>query len=229
MQKMDIIESVNWGILLLVVGVGLVASLFAMVWPYLHPESPFWAQQRLVELLRTWERVRDLNATVIIRRPGEPPLRVRLFYLAGAAARLEVEEPSELAGEVYTLRPAEEDWIFVHFRPRLSLGLEARFSPAEVEALFAPFALGKGEVRWVNEVSFVLRGLTGPFRDAEVHVGGEFSLPQRIILREPQGHFMELQVIALEVNQGMELRDLLILDPFPTRWIRIPTLSAPGA
>lgn len=229
MQDLVIIVFVNWGILLLVLGVGLGAALVTVFWPYLHPESPLWAQQRLSELVRTWEGVRDLKAAVTVLRPGEPLLRVRLFYLAGAAARLEVEEPPELAGEVYTLRPVEEGWLFVHLRPRLALGLEARFPEAELKALFSPFAQTKGDVRWLEDNAFVWRGQIGPYHEAEVHLGGEFSLPQRVILREPEGTFTELQISWLGINEGMELRELLILDPFPTRWIRIPVLPAPGA
>ncbi|MFN3346809.1 MAG: hypothetical protein ACK42E_03240 [Candidatus Bipolaricaulaceae bacterium] len=219
----------NWGILLLVVGAGLVAALIGLFWPYLNPESPFWAQQRLLELVRTWGEVRDLKAAVTVLRPGEPLLRVRLFYLAGAAVRLEVEEPPELAGEVYTLRPVAEGWLLVHLRPRLALGLEARFSDAEFKALFSSFAQAQGDVRWHEGNAFVWRGQIGPYHQAEVHVGGEFSLPQRIVLHEPEGTLTELQISWLGVNEGMELRELLILDPFPTRWIRIPVLLAPGA
>ncbi|MCS7240979.1 MAG: hypothetical protein NZ651_07035 [Candidatus Bipolaricaulota bacterium] len=228
-RKRVIIVFVNWGILLLVLGVGLAATLFAALWPYLNPESPIWAQQRLAELVRTWERVRDLEAQVTLLRPGEPRLRVRFLYLAGAAMRLELQEPPELAGEVYTLRPVEGGWLFVHFRPRLDLGLEARFSLAELETLLSPPVWGKGEVRWLNEAAFVLRGWSGPFQEAEVYLEGELRLPKRVILREQGGAFVELQIAWVAVNQGLGLRELLILDPLPSRWIRIPSLPASGA
>ncbi len=228
-QKPVIIAFVNWGVLLVVLGAGLVAALAAVLWPYLNPESPLWAWQRLAELVRVWEGVRDGQAALTVLRPGEPLLRLRLVYLAGAAVRLEVEEPPELAGEVYTLRPVEGGWLLVHLRPRLALGLEARFTEAEIRSLLFAFSPGKGEVRWLDGNSFIWRDSLGPYQEVEVHTGGEFSLPQRIILREPAGTFTELQISWLGVNEGLELRELLILDPFPTRWIRIPVLLAPGA
>jgi len=227
--KRDIIALVNWSVLLLVLGVALAAAVVAALWPYLSPESPLWAQQRLAEVWRAWERVRDLRAGVTVLRPGEPPLRLRLLYLAGAAVRLELEEPLELAGEVYTLRPVEGGWLFVHFRPRLELGLEARF-PLEALETFLSLSPREGvEVRWPKESTFVLRGLAGPFSEVEVQTAGDFSLPERVVLRGGQSAEVEVRVVVEAVNAGLELRELLSLDPLPTRWIRIPALPAPGA
>ncbi|MEN3010988.1 MAG: hypothetical protein ABDI20_08545 [Candidatus Bipolaricaulaceae bacterium] len=219
----------NWGLLLLVLGVGLAAALFVALWPYLNPESPLWAQQRLAEVVRTWEQVRDLEAHLLILRPGEPRLAARLLYLSGAAVRLEIEEPPELAGEVYTLRPVEGGWLLVHFRPALALGLERRVAPQELQALWPLAPGGRAEVRWIQDAAFVLRPAQGPFAEVEVHLEGELRLPTRVLLRAAEGGSVEVRATVRGINRGLELRELLSLDPFPTRWIRIPALPAPGA
>lgn len=218
----------NWGVLLFVLGLGLAALVVSSLWPQLNPGGELLAWQKLEELWRTWEGVQDLRASVEVRREGEPTLRCSMLFLAEAAVRLELQEPPELAGEVYALRPVAEGWLLVHFRPALGLGLEARFSGEELASLY-PWRPQSLKVRWLDENTFLLSGLGGEFEELEVHTAGDFRLPSRIFLRKKDGTAMEIRLENVEVNSGLELRELLILDPLPTRWIQIPTPLVPGA
>lgn len=213
----------NWGTLLLVLAVVLVGAAF--LWPYLIPDENQRALQRLNEVLQTWNGVRDLQAEVSVLKPGEPALRLTLLYLAGLAVRLEVNEPEELRGEVYALRAVPEGWLLVHFRPTLSLGLEARFPAEALGQILTEFALlspTKIRASWPKEDVLWITGSLGPFAAAELELGEIFSLPQRILLSEAEGGTLEVKVQDLRVNEGLGLRDLLLFDPLPTRWIRIP-------
>ncbi len=214
---------VNWGTVLLLLAAVLVGAAF--LWPYLIPDENQRALQRLTEVLQTWNGVRDLQAEVIVLRPGEPALRLGLLYLAGLAVRLEIKEPEELQGEVYALRAVPEGWLLVHFRPGLSLGLEARFPAESLGRILNEFVVPspkRVQASWPREDVLRLIGPFGPFAAAEIVLGQNFLLPQRVLLSEADGETMEVQVQNLRVNAGLELRDLLLLDPLPTRWIRIP-------
>lgn len=209
-----------WSVLLLLALVGIGVGLFG---PYLLPSEDQRALQRLNEVLQIWAGVQDLEARLTIRRPGEPALKIRLLYLSGLALRLEIEEPEGLAGEVYALRTISEGLLLVHYRPKLALGLEARFPSEELAALiFEGNPSSTIKVSWPKEDVLRLRGLSAPFSQADLYLAGEFQLPHRIVATSPDGVITELEVEELQVNRGLELRDLLLLEPLPTRWIQIP-------
>lgn len=220
----------NWGIVLILVGAGLLlGALF--LGPYLFPNEDQQALQRLVEITRVWAGVQDLRAELIVAKPGEPTLHLEVLYLSELAVRLEIVEPPELKGEVYALRPLPEGWLLVHFRPNLSLGLEARFGGNALSELlggFGALSLDKIRVAWPEENVARITGLTGAFSTVEIEFGPDFSLPKRILATDRQGQTIEVRMEKATVNSGLELRELLILEPFPSRWIRIP-IPAGGA
>ena len=214
----------NEWLLLLLVGAGLILGIFALG-PYLQPNPELQARQRFLELVRTWEGIRDLRAEIGVARPGEPRLNFSLLYLAGLALRLEIQEPEELRGEVYALRAVPEGWLLVHFRPKLGLGLESRFSDQALTRLlseFEGFSPEKAKIIWPEENVVRFAGLPGIFTEAELQLDPETNLPTKILLKDRTGNPLELAVEKAEVNVGLELRELLLLDPFPTRWIQIP-------
>jgi hypothetical protein len=214
---------VNWWTVFLILTLALVGAAF--LGPRLLSDENQRAWERLNEVIRAWEGIRDLQAEVILLRPGEPALHVQLLYLAGLAVRLEIKEPEELAGEVYALRAVPEGWLLVHSRPKLSLGLEARFPEDALGKVLGELgfpSLGKSKVTWPKENAFQITGLAGPFTTVEVEIGENFSLPNRIVILGDNGQRIEIQVHNAQVNKGLELRDLLLLEPLPTRWIPIP-------
>jgi hypothetical protein len=215
---------VNGWLLLLLVGAGLILGIFALG-PYLQPNPELQARQRFLEVMRTWEGIRDLRAEIGVLRPGEPRLNFSLLYLAGLALRLEIQEPEELRGEVYALRAIPEGWLLVHFRPKLGLGLEAHFPDQALTWVlsdFEGFSMEKAKITWPEENVVRFEGLSGAFAEAELRLDPETKLPVKILLKDRAGNPLELSVEKAEVNVGLELRELLLLDPFPTRWIRIP-------
>lgn len=214
----------NLWLLILLVGAGLILGVFALG-PYLQPNPELLARQRLLEVVRVWEGIRDLRAEIVVLRPGEPRLIFSVLYLTGLAIRLEIQEPEELRGEVFALRAIPEGWLLVHFRPNLGLGLEARFPDQALKAVlagFEGFSLERAKIRWPQENVVRFEGLPGAFAEAELTLHPETSLPARISLKDRAGNPLDLVVEKIETNTGLELRELLLLDPFPTRWIPIP-------
>lgn len=219
----------NWGTILLVLAAVLVGAAF--LWPSLFPDENQRALQRLNELIQTWNAIRDLQGELTILRPGEPVLKLNVLFLAGLAVRLEITEPEELRGEVFALRAVPEGWLLVHSRPSLLLGLEARFPTDFLSQMLAELGGASPEklrFSWPKEEVLRITGLSGPFTAVEIEVGENFRLPQKILAFEASGQTLEVQVEGVRVNEGLELRDLLFLDPLPTRWIRIP-IPAGGA
>lgn len=219
----------NWGTILLVLAAVLVGAAF--LWPSLFPDENQRALQRLNELIQTWNAIRDLQGELTILRPGEPVLKLNVLFLTGLAVRLEITEPEELRGEVFALRAVPEGWLLVHSRPALSLGLEARFPTDFLSQILAELDGASPEklrFSWPKEEVLRISGLSGPFTAVEIEVGENFRLPQKILAFEASGPTLEVQMEGVRVNEGLELRDLLFLDPLPTRWIRIP-IPAGGA
>lgn len=219
----------NWGTILLVLAAVLVGAVF--LWPSLFPDENQRALQRLNELIQTWNAIRDLQGELTILRPGEPVLKLNVLFLAGLAVRLEITEPEELRGEVFALRAVPEGWLLVHSRPALSLGLEARFPTDFLSQMLAELGGASPEklrFSWPKEEVLRISGLSGPFTAVEIEVGENFRLPQKILAFGASGQTLEVQMEGVRVNEGLELRDLLFLDPLPTRWIRIP-IPAGGA
>lgn len=219
----------NWGTILLVLAAVLVGAAF--LWPSLFPDENQRALQRLNELIQTWNAIRDLQGELTILRPGEPVLKLNVLFLAGLAVRLEITEPEELRGEVFALRAVPEGWLLVHSRPSLSLGLEARFPTDFLSQMLVELGGASPEklrFSWPKEEVLRITGLSGPFTAVEIETGENFRLPQKILAFEASGQTLEVQIQGVRVNEGLELRDLLFLDPLPTRWIRIP-IPAGGA
>jgi hypothetical protein len=224
MPKNWVGSGVNGWTLLLLLLAGLALGLLVLA-PHFRTDENQRALQKLNEVLTTWATaVQDLRAEVRVTRPDEPTLHATVLYLAGLAVRVELKEPKELAGEVYALRAVPEGWLLVHFRPGLLLGLEARFSPETLGKLLGAWGETpkRMKVTWPAVDTVRLSGLSGPFPTVEIQLGEPFSLPKRIFLWDERGHRTEMVMDNLIVNGGLELRELLLLDPFPTRWIRIP-------
>lgn len=213
----------NWWTVLLVLILALAGAAF--LWPRIVPDENQRAQELLNEAIRTWAGLRDIQAEIVLLKPGEPALRLQVLYLAGLAVRLEVKEPEELAGEVYALRAVPEGWLLVHSRPKLALGLEARFPETALGRILEEFgnpSWEKLKVRSPKENTLEISGLTGAFTAMEIELGETFLLPNRVVIITNGEERLEIKVQNLEVNKGLELRDLLLLDPLPTRWIPIP-------
>ncbi len=203
----------------------------ALLGPYFVPDENQQARQRLEERLQAWTGIQDLQAEMEVLRAGEPALRLKVLALVGLAVRLEIHAPQELAGEVYALRAVPQGWLLVHFRPALSLGLEARFPENALVQLLGGLGtadLRKVQVSWPEENVVLLSGLSGPFPNVEIHFGLAFALPERVVATDAHGQRVEVWFGELQINQGLELRELLLLDPLPNRWIPIP-IPAGGA
>lgn len=240
---------VNGWVVVAVLLLGGVLALAPTVWSWLDPASPARTVERLFVVLSSWNGIRDLVAHVVLRGvEGETAARVT--FLAPANLRLDVLAPESLAGTVFALRPVGEEWLFVHYRPGMDLGIEARIAAQELtESLHLPAlaeveeSLRRGEV----QVSYVpaggladptfdeydLGGLPGPFPRIVLRVDPPTSLPRGVALyadlaetptltievardpgaADPTGEWL------MEVNTGLELRDVFRLDPLPHRWL----------
>jgi hypothetical protein len=149
-------------------------------------------------VLSSWNGIRDLVAHVVLRGvEGETAARVT--FLAPANLRLDVLAPESLAGTVFALRPVGEEWLFVHYRPGMDLGIEARLAAQELtESLHlpAPAEVGEGLRRGEIQVSYApaagqasptldeydLVGLPGPFPRIVLRVDPPTSLPRGVAL-----------------------------------------------
>lgn len=233
---------VNLWVVVGILVLGAALALGPSVLSWLDPESPARAAARLIEVVSSWNRIRDAAAGVIVRGP-EGEVRLNVAFLAPASLRITVEEPPALAGTVFALRPVGEEWIVVHHRPDLELGIEVRLSPekwAEViqELLPAklPTALRRGEIRVTYTVSseseaFDVRGLPGAFPRVRLWMDAVTLLPWLVELYTDPDAPPEVELVvppgptgirAIAVNRGLELRDLFALDPYPTRWLVSP-------
>ncbi len=227
-----------------VLGVLLLGAALALgpgVLSWLDPQSPARAAGRLLEVVSSWNAVRDATARLIVRGP-EGETRVHVRFLVPASIRVALEEPQPLAGEVFALRPVGEEWLLIHHRPNLDLGVEVRLpaeklsewiqgpTPAELAA-----ALRRGAIRVTHTPGpeadlFDIQGLPGTFPRAKLAVDRATLLPWKLELyrdvRAPPA--LEVEVAEgpggreIAVNRGLELRDLFLLDPYPTRWLAAP-------
>lgn len=228
---------------LLVLGVvllGLAVALGPAALSWLDPLSPARAAGRFLAVVSSWNGVRDFRAELVVRGGGQE-IQLNVLFLAPASVRIEVLSPPALGGEVFALRPLPGGtWLFVHHRPNLEVGVEARLSPEELGLpLFLPAA---GELRdglrqgrigvayapgGAEGDRFDLRGLPGPFPRVELAVDPATLLPWRVRLyRDPGGsQALEIEVAIknksrqLQVNTGLELRDLFQLSSPPRRWL----------
>ncbi|MCX7750340.1 MAG: hypothetical protein N2320_02055 [Candidatus Bipolaricaulota bacterium] len=223
-----------------VVLLGLAVALGPTVASLFDPLSPARAAGKFLEVVGVWGGVRDIRTELVLRGDGGEA-RVAVLFLAPAALRIEVLSPGEAAGEVFALRPTPGgEWLFLHHRPRLGVAVEARLPGLGGSALFpAPeelrAGLREGRIRvayapGTDGEGFDLRGLPGPFPRAELWVDPGTLLPWRARLyRDPDGPpALEVEVPlkegsrSLQVNTGLELRDLFQLEPAPRRWLLAP-------
>lgn len=179
-------------------------------------------------------------------RGAEGETRARVLFLVPANLRLDVLAPSSLVGEVFTLRPVAEEWLFVHYRPKVDLGIEARIPAKDLETslkLPTPAQLWDGLRQGRISVTYLpaslngaksgdefdLQGLPGQFPRIVLRVDPATQLPREVNLYPDPGlpPTIEIEVRQLTVNTGLELRDVLRLDPSPRRWLS-PTLTPEG-
>lgn len=219
-----------------------VLALAPVVASWLDPSSPARAAERLLAVLNAWGGIRDFVAQVAVRG-AEGETLGRLLFLAPDNLRLDIVAPATLAGESFALRRVAEGWRFVHYRPALGVGIEAQIRDKELADLLALPSLAQlgDSLRW-NRIhvtyvpaatdsatrpardAFDITGVPGTFERIVLHVEPTTQLPQEVILyRDPTGPpSLEVEVRNLEVNTRLELRDVFLLDPPPSRWISAP-------
>ncbi|MFH1610088.1 MAG: hypothetical protein ABID40_05635, partial [Candidatus Bipolaricaulota bacterium] len=187
----------SWPVMVGVLLLGGLVALAALVWPWLDPLSPARATEKLLAVLSTWNGVRDFAAQVAVRG-AEGETLARILFLTPGNLRIDVLAPEGLAGEVFALRPVSEGWLFVHYRPWIDLGIEARILASELESsLNLPTmaqtleGIRRGQVR-VSYVpaptdnafgaspgdEFDVRGLPGQFPRIVLRVDPATSLPR---------------------------------------------------
>lgn len=220
--------------------VGGVLALAPAVWSWLDPLSPARAAERVLAVLNTWNGIRDFVAQVAVRGP-EGEILARVSFLTPAHLRVDILAPEGLADETFALRPVPEGWLFVHHRPWIDLGIEARIRADELEhALNLPTVaqlwegLRRGRIRasylpappgdalgFPPSDEFDLSGVPGPFPRVVLRVDPASLLPRDVLLyaEATETPALEIHVHQLMVNVGLELRDLFRLDPPPTRWL----------
>ncbi|MCR4392371.1 MAG: hypothetical protein NUV94_06295 [Candidatus Acetothermia bacterium] len=227
-----------WWLILTVGILGALVGLTVMLWPLIEPLAPDRPAGKLLALLDTWAGVRDLSARVALRRSGEHELEVRLLYLSNWALRADLLAPEEVAGEIYALRPVPDGWLLVHYRPRIDLGIETRLTSANLEALLPTISLdqlrlavrlGQVKVTAPEEGTLEVQGRLGAAHRVLLRLEETTGLPREIVLFSAQGdELLHISILELTINPGVELRDLLSLDPLPGQWLR-PGLTPPGA
>lgn len=234
--------------LVVAVVLGGLVALVALVWPWLDPLSPARIADRLVAVLNAWNGVRDFTAHVAARG-AEGETLADVLYISPGNLRVDVLAPQGLTGTVFALRPVPEGWLFVHHRPWLDLGVEVRIPAEQIENALHLFnvpqllrGIREGHVRVAYapaptgnapEASpsdeFDIQGLPGQFPRIMLRVDPITLLPREIHLyTKPAGEpTITIEVRALAVNTGLELRDLFRLDAPPGRWLR--PVASPGA
>jgi len=182
-------------------------------------------------------------------RGGKEETLARVLFLSPGNLRIDVLAPEGLAGEVFALRPVAEGWLFVHYRPWIDLGIEARIPASKLEnSLGLPTMVqilegirrGRVHVSYVpaqtdiafGEASsdeFDVRGLPGEFPRIVLRVNPATGLPREVHLyADPTGQpTLEIEARNVTVNAGLELRDLFRLEPQPSHWLR--PAPSPGA
>ncbi|GAB4306691.1 MAG: hypothetical protein Kow0097_06410 [Candidatus Bipolaricaulota bacterium] len=222
-----------------------VLALAPVVASWFDPSSPARVVERLLLVLNTWGGIRDFVAQVAVRG-AEGEILGRLLFLAPANLRLDVLAPGTLAGESFALRPVDEGWLFVHHRPALDLGIEARITSDDLTDLLAlppPSEVWEGLRRNQIRVAYVpaptsnaarppsdefdITNLPGRFPRIVLQVDPSTQLPREVTLYQDPGGppSIEIEVRHLAVNTRLELRDVFLLDPPPSRWL---TPTPPG-
>lgn len=236
----------GWLIVAVLLLAGAVA-LAPTVWSWFDPTSPARAVERLLGVVSAWNGIRDLTAKVTVRG-AEGETVARVMFLAPASFRLDVLAPQSLAGTVFALRPIADGWLFVHYRPTTRLGIEARLAPPDLEkyvglpmpsqlvdglrrgqirVAYRPAAAGDAQAR-PRADEFDLFGLPGAFPRLTLRVDPANSLPLGVALyanpAQPPTVTIDLAATdqgweLFEVNTGLGLRDLFLLNPVPHRWL----------
>lgn len=235
----------NAWVVVAVLLLGGALALAPVVWAWLDPLSPARSVERLLAVLSAWNGIRDIDARKVLLRGADEEIQVRLVFLAPANFRLEVDSPRSLAGEVFTLRPVADEWLLVHYRPALRLGVESRIRMTDLETLLplpSPTQLRDGLRDGQIRVTYVpappdaptrgdefdIHGLPGQFPRAVLWVDPVSQVPWRVHLHADPESPPTLRIEAvvedeagrqLSVNTGLELRDVLRLDRQPERWL----------
>ncbi|MFO8034604.1 MAG: hypothetical protein R6U88_05520 [Candidatus Bipolaricaulota bacterium] len=219
-----------WTVVLVAL-VGLGAWLVALGWPFLQTLSPETPPGQLLQIAETLAGAEDLDARVTLEGQGDEGVEVRLRYIAHPAIRIDVLKPEELDGEVYTLREIVDGWMLVHYRPREGAGVEIPVEGADwltdlldVGRLRAGLQLGRISVASPEVGVLDIRGPPGPYHRLVIEKAPEdedvlltkvdvYSLKEEREVRIARAHILEL-----ELNQGIEFRELLSLPAPPRRW-----------
>ena len=250
------IAPVNAWVVVAVLLLGGALALAPIVWSWFDPTSPARAVERLVAVLGTWGGIRDFVAEVAVRG-DEGEVLGTLLFLTPAYVRLNLVAPRTLAGEVFSLRPVGEEWLFVHYRPSVDIGIEARIAAQVLEAsldlptpaqvwdrlrrgairvAYTPASPGNGPQDG-GEDQFDIMGVSGAFPRVVLHVDRSTHLPTLVqLFSDPAGRpVLEVEVRELSVNTGLELREVFRLErapgePAPGRWfshVEVPPPPAP--
>lgn len=228
---------------------GGALALAPVVWSWLDPASPARSVEKLLLVLNAWSGIRDGVAQVAVRGTGGEVL-ARVLYLSPAHLRVDVLAPGTLAGEMFALRPVGEEWLFLHHRPHEGFAIEARISAETMaDALEFPTlsqvweSLRRGRLnvsyvpaptnnapRSASMDQFDIQGLPGRYPRIVLRVDPATQLPREVALyADPKSPpAVEIEVRHLDVNTGLELREVFRLDPPPDRWLS-PTPVTPPA
>lgn len=235
----------NLWVLAAVLLLGGALALAPVVWSWVDPLSPARSVEKLLAVLNAWGGIRDLDAHKVTIRGADGELGMRVAFLSPASFRLELNSPHTLAGEVFTLRPVGDEWLLVHYRPGLQLGIESRIRSADLGvslAIPSPAQLRDGLRAGRITVGhapatpdtpskgdqFDIQGLPGPFPRVGLWVDPASQVPWKVELyADPESSpSVEIEAVVedetgrqLGINTGLELRDVLRLDSQPERWL----------
>lgn len=221
------IAGMNLWPVVVVLLVGITLGVLVWAWPWLDPASPLRVAERITAAANAWAAVRDARALVRLQRGGESPIDATIFYLAPTSVRLEVQSPSALQGHMYAFRTVPEEQLLIHHRPDMNLAIELRFppntfslevpSPGEVQAALRQ---GRLSLARLDQDTFAVRGFPPGTAETVLQLDPTTNLPTRIVVRENwEVPPLEVRIVELRTNLGLELRDLFTLDPLPDRWL----------
>jgi len=220
-----------WTILLVAL-VGLGGWLVTLGWPFLQTLSPETPAGQLLEITDRLAGAQDFDAQVVLESDQGEPVELRVRYVRHPALRIDLVSPSELAGEVYTLRRGGDGWIVVHYRPYAdrAVGISHTMDAPEwldevldARGLRIGLQLGRITVSSPEPGVIEVQQVPGPFSRVTIHRPPEEDvlLSQLDLYSLDDGQLrraLRIHVHSLELNQGTEFRDLLSLPQWPYRW-----------
>jgi len=216
----------------LVALVGLGGWLVTLGWPFLQTLSPDTPAGQLLEITDRLAGARDFDARVTLESNGEEPVELRARFVQHPALRIDLLRPSELYGEVYTLRQGTGGWILVHYRPHADRAVGVTHPMAAPEwlddvldarGLRVGVQLGRISVTSPETNVLEVEPLPGPFSRATIRRAPEEDvlLSQIDLYSVVEGQaqrVLRVHIDELELNQGIEFRELLSLPQWPYRW-----------